>query len=289
MKKNIIYVSTFILVLISLILCLLQKSKEPNVKTANYVFYLMNVESGEKYEFNENSSITNVKWSPDSNYFFYSRIFENKSIQSEIEMYEAYPLNKLKLQIKSKNIKFKYTDACWNSEGQIIFQQNDNYYMYDKALKDFRKALKEESIPFISEKYYRFSKDEEKRYRELIKETEGKLFASEGCKALFYISKDDDVYLCNIKTGEKTFLFKGLEVSPSSSGKKLIYTIPKVGFDKFRKSQNYPSKEFETYVYDINTRKSKKIVDFNVLSYGFSPNDKYIIIEPSEFEGLHPM
>jgi Tol biopolymer transport system component len=92
-----------------------------------------------------------------------------------------------------------------------------------------------------------------------------------------------ETYLYDIKTGEKKYLFKGFNLEWSPKESKIKYCIPKGNkFDNFDMEHNIRSDSLETYAYDLNSGKSKKIADFYANIF-FSYDDKRIIFYQADY------
>lgn len=104
-----------------------------------------------------------------------------------------------------------------------------------------------------------------------------------------YRAQGNDVVCCNIKTGEKELTIKIISGAEwTKKGDKIIYSIPKNGFESIKKNEVYKADFFKTYIYNLETKEKIKIADFYARVY-CSPDDRYLILIPREFKTYETM
>lgn len=275
MKRNI-----FIALIIGILLCTAGCSNESIVDYEHPdTAYIYNLSDKSTRTFTEPYTIR-VGWSPDSQYFSYNN-FELKN--NGIKIRRAKDLE----VIQSPMDKWKYSHCSysfyWNKDSDMVVEikgKGDFWFKPGtKTLSPASKADKEENI--TSE----LTKDQANIIKKRFGLPDEKVLICNDSKTRFYyFASAYELVFCNMITGEKEITLQTIYGAKWSwKGDKVIYSVPKAGFDSINNNKNvYEADLFETFIYDFNTKEKTKIADFKAMAY-CSPDEKYIILMPEQY------
>lgn len=279
MKKRKLISIIILVVLICTTGCSSKNEKE--MHTA----YIYNISDKSTRTFTEAYDIS-VSWSPDSRYFSYidegSKHYGDKIRRTEDLKVVENPLN------EDKYSGCSYT-SYWNKESNMVVEIKDKgdfwFKPETKTLHPASEADKE------TDAVSKLIKDEIDNIKSKLGITGNQnLFGNSQKTRFFYFDSPCEAVFYNMKTGEREITLQTIPGAKwSQKGDKIIYSIPKAGFASIKMDTTvYEAKLFDTYMYDFRTKEKTKIADFYAISY-CSPDDKYIILVPDEFQFLHPM
>lgn len=186
--------------------------------------------------------------------FVENEIIAINSYSNENYLYETYNLESMEKTVITKDKFIKYIDAINNG----IAKLNDKYDVPSNVESDIKKV---------------FNKDP---YDILI---------SNNGEKVIYRDMDYKVYLLDLITMERKFLFCGYNLNWSPRESKISYCIPtEEKVEDYDFENGYSNESVTTYIYDLSTNKSSKVIDFGAEVY-FSYDDKYIVFYKGGYIG----
>ena len=268
-----------------------------------YIAYFMDLQNNTISKLGDKKyNIDYIEWSEDSKHF----IFANEKVgynippfKDEVVAFSVPELKNINMR-KFNNNTLKYKRAIVSMfENEIIGAirySNENYKYETYDLKSMKKTeiTKEQfgqyvdainngvaklNIKYNVPSYVKV--DIKKVYNE---DPDNILISSNGEKAI-YSDSEYKVYLLDLKTMKRKFIFYGYNLNWSPMESKIAYCIPSnVKAEDYNFARGYSNEDVTTYVYDLSTGKTVKVINFGAEVY-FSYDDKYMVFYPAGYIG----
>ena len=276
------------------------------VKPVEKPTYIANLTTSEsKVLYTGRSALDGISWSDDEKYVTCSEnvIDDGGSIVGHsLHLYKTYTPEEIPLPAEMNDLDYHFKVAFWKDKENVYSVQynsspseNGVYFVYNVISKKLRRILETEydkSAKPVWDKEQSFIDrcyQSDQLTAELKRKTGNEFtwaYISSDKSKFLYSTDAFQVFLYDLKTNKKKFLFYGFNIQWSPGENKILYDVPmKTIYEKLRKYENYDSRVFDSYVYDIKESKSIKIADFAVEG-DFSPKDQYLIYHKADYRGL---
>ena len=251
---------------------------------------------------NKMYNIDYIEWSEDSKHF----IFANQKVgynippfKDEVVVFSVPELKNINMhEFNNNTLKYKRA-LVYMFENEIIVAIRYSNENYKYETYDFKSMKKTEITEAQFGQYvdtikngvarlnikYNVPSYVEADIKKIYNENPEDILISNNGEKVLYSEADHKVYLLDLKTMERKFLFYGYNLNWSPRESKIAYCIPtKVKPEDYNFKRGYSNEDVTTYVYDLSNSKTVKVINFGAEVY-FSYDDNYMVFYSAGYIG----